>query len=83
MFWFPYNIDNVHSRLTAAMTSIICLTVAVFYRDAYGRYMAPILFAEYTCRVLFGGRASIVGAVAYGIAFHLPPIVYEVVSCKV
>lgn len=37
---------------------------------------AAVLVAEYFSRVLFGGRASVVGALTYGISFYMKPRVY-------
>eukprot|EP00052_Salpingoeca_macrocollata_P018454 m.151598 g.151598 ORF g.151598 m.151598 type:complete len:944 (-) comp20701_c0_seq6:67-2898(-) len=72
LFWFPYNVDQTHSRFISSTVCILCVIVAISFRSSWAPYLCACIFADYCLRVLFGGRASLIGGLTAGIAHHFP-----------
>ncbi|KAG2443533.1 hypothetical protein HXX76_001885 [Chlamydomonas incerta] len=62
LFHFPEAVDNRIVRLNGFWTFVICLLVAIYYKDTGAHWVMGGLMVEYVARFIGGSNASALGA---------------------
>lgn len=64
LFWFPETVNRHVTRLTSALSCIVCIFCVAFYRRSATPWVMLALALDYLVRLVYGASHSAVGAIA-------------------